>query len=74
MISIAAIIATWVFSGLTSNIRLLSLALIIATTMVMVRLNTIHAIMRTYSRMVSCSFLAISAIALPYFINPTDAG
>lgn len=73
MISIAAIIATWVLSGLTSNSHLLSLALIIATTMVMVRLNTIHAIMRTYSRMVSCSFLAISAIALPYFINPTDA-
>jgi len=46
---------------------------VLATAFVMVRLNTIHAIMRTYSRMISCSFLAISLIALPYFLNPLNA-
>ena len=71
--SIAALAATWGSFILTSNERLIALALILATTLVMVRLNTIHAIMRTYSRMVSCSFLAISAIALPYFIAPANA-
>ena len=70
----AVLFATaWVGSGLTAPEQLVSLGLIMATTFVMARLNTVHAIMRTYSRMPSCSFLAICAICLPCFLLPSTA-
>jgi len=50
------------------NRGILSLAVILLTSWLMVRLNTIYALMRVYSRMISCSFLALSLIIMPVVV------
>ncbi len=42
----------------------------LVTTVVMAELNNQHALFRTYSRMLSCSYLALSVAALPLFVHP----
>ena len=73
---IALVLATavWLARGLVDEGLWLPFALVICTTWIVARTNTIHAIMRTYTRMMACSFLSMSLICLPYFIDPRGAG
>ena len=56
----------WVAVGLVQGDIWTELAFALASTLLMVELNNRNALMRTYSRMVSCSFLTlITATTLP---------
>lgn len=57
----------WVAVGLMTDNIWVEFAITIVSTLLMVELNNKNALMRTYSRMVSCSFLAlITVTSLPY--------
>lgn len=53
----------WVLAGLISQQLWLQLVCFVLSTMLMVELNNGNALIRIYSRMVSCSFLALSCCA-----------
>ena len=56
----------WVAVGLVQGDIWTELAFALASTLLMVELNNRNALMRTYSRMVSCSFLTLlSVTSLP---------
>ncbi len=55
-------VMVWLAAGLAGNrLMWLPFALLVLTALVMVQLNNRYALIRIYSRMVSCSFLVISA-------------
>lgn len=62
---------TWIGAYLTGQINIITLPylFIIISTYLMVELNNSNALMRIYSRMVSCSFLVLCLIASPEFMT-----
>lgn len=60
----------WLSGGLLRHQLWASFILMLVTTVVMAELNNQHALFRTYSRMLSCSYLALSVAALPLFVHP----
>lgn len=59
----------WLLSGLFQRQLWPQFTLMLITTLVMVELNNQHALMRTYSRMLSCSFLVLSVSVLSLFME-----
>lgn len=59
----------WLFGGLLQHQLWVPFILMLVTTVVMAELNNQHALIRTYSRMLSCSFLIMSASTLPIFFD-----
>lgn len=59
---VAAIIAAaiWYFGGLVEKRLYIQMGLVACSTLLMVELNNGHALIRIYSRMVSCVFLALT--------------
>lgn len=56
-------VLVWLAAGLAGNRQMwLPFALLVLTALAMVQLNNRYALIRIYSRMVSCSFLVISAM------------
>jgi hypothetical protein len=62
----------WVLAGLIVNGWWLQLLCLGAATYLTVLLNNIHTLIRTYSRMVSCSFLVLSCCACFLFSSLGD--
>ncbi len=62
---------TWIGAHLTGQINIISLPylFIVISTYLMVELNNSNALMRIYSRMVSCSFLVLCLIASSEFLT-----
>ena len=60
---IAVVIAAtiWYLGGVVENRLFLQLGLVACSTLLMVELNNGHALIRIYSRMVSCVFLALTS-------------
>lgn len=56
-------LALWLAGGLVEKQLYVRLALVGASTYLMMELNNRNALIRTYSRMVSCSFLALTTMA-----------
>ena len=68
LLSTAAItLVVWYLSGLVSRQLYLPLALFGVSTYLMMELNNSNALIRIYSRMVSCSFMILACTALPLF-------
>ncbi len=62
-------IVIWLLGGVMQQNLWIQMGLMFITTLAMVELNNQHALMRTYSRMHSCSYLVLSLCALPLFVN-----
>lgn len=54
----------WVVSGLGNDTMLASFACMVLSTFLMAELNNANALIRIYSRMVSCTFLVFSTMAM----------
>ena len=64
----------WLPMGVTSNANLqVSLPIFILTTYLVIELNNRNALLRTYSRMVSCSFIFLMLMS-PWMINASTLG
>ena len=63
------VIALWLLTGLRGPLQWEPLAFILTGTYLMVELNNRNALMRTYSRMVSCSFLVFDLAVFSLFSN-----
>ena len=63
-------IIIWLAGGLISRQLWLSFVLMVINTYLMMELNNRNALMRIYSRMVSCSFLALAVMASFVFAQP----
>lgn len=72
-ITILYIIGVWLLSGLILNHWWVPFACFALTTYVMVELNNSNALIRIYSRMVSCAFLALSGAACFLFSSTSGA-
>lgn len=72
-VSILYITGVWLLSGLTSNHWWVPFACFALTTYVMVELNNSNALIRIYSRMVSCTFLMLSGASCILFSSVTGA-
>lgn len=62
-------IAIWLAEGMKDGISWIELALFVVSTMLMIALNNRNALIRIYSRMVSCSYIAIAAASTFLFHN-----
>lgn len=62
-------IGIWFMSGLLQQQLWPQFILMLMTTLTMVELNNQHTLIRTYSRMLSCSYLVLSVAALPLFFH-----
>ena len=58
-------LGVWVMEGLTEGLLWGALACFVVTVVMLIRLNRIHALLRIYSPVVSCSFLLLSMAACP---------
>lgn len=63
-------IGIWLLSDLLQQQLWISCILMFATTFAMAELNNQHALMRTYSRTISCAFLILSLSAISLFVAP----
>lgn len=66
-VTIVAAVALWMLTGLREEMHWLLLVFLLAGTYLMAELNNQNALMRTYSRMVSCSFVVFDLIMAPVF-------
>lgn len=57
-------VAVWMTGGLAEHDRYMQLAIVAISTYLMVTLNNRNALIRIYSRMVSCSFLALNTMLI----------
>ncbi len=62
-------IGIWFMGGLLQQQLWPQFILMLMTTLTMVELNNQHTLIRTYSRMLSCSYLVLSVAALPLFVH-----
>ena len=62
-------IGIWFMGGLLQQQLWPQFILMLMTTLTMVELNNQHTLIRTYSRMLSCSYLVLSVAALPLFVQ-----
>lgn len=65
--------AAWLAGGLILNNSYLEFATFAVSAYLMAELNNRHALIRMYSRMVSCSFLVLSTLAASVLNNPAKA-
>ena len=56
------ILAIWIVGGIADNGRYLNLGIFAISTYLMVELNNSNALIRVYSRMVSCTFLVVTTM------------
>ncbi len=68
-------LAVWAGATLTGAMNVVSpqFLFVVVSTYLMVELNNTNALIRIYSRMVSCSFLALCLMASPRFISMQSA-
>ncbi len=73
---VTALIASlvWISTGLITQGLWVQFGLMIVSTYFMVELNNQNALMRTYSRMVSCALLVLILINLPLYAHNTAVG
>lgn len=57
----------WLAAGMTGTNVYIKFAVLCVSTYLMVELNNRNSLIRTYSRMVSCSFLVLTTMAAPLF-------
>lgn len=62
-------IGIWFMGGLLQQQLWPQFILMLMTTLTMVELNNQHTLIRTYSRMLSCSYLVLSVAAIPLFVH-----
>lgn len=62
-------IGIWFMGGLLQQQLWPQFILMLMTTLTMVELNNQHSLIRTYSRMLSCSYLVLSVADLPMFVQ-----
>lgn len=60
-------LAIWMASGLTAERIWIPFAAFVVSVLLMVELNNSNALIRVYSRMVSCSFIVMYVMAAPLF-------
>ena len=70
--TIAYAVVVWLLAGLVQDALWLQFGCFALAALLMVELNNINALIRIYSRMVSCSFLAMSC--MPCFLFPSTSG
>lgn len=70
--TIAYAVVVWLLAGLVQDALWLQFACFALAALLMVELNNINALIRIYSRMVSCSFLAMSCMLC--FLFPSISG
>ena len=63
------ILTIWIVGGIADNGRYLNLGIFAISTYLMVELNNSNALIRVYSRMVSCTFLVVTTMAAFMFTN-----
>lgn len=66
-------VGVWYLGGLVENRLFLQLAFLTVSTYLMMELNNSYALIRIYSRMVSCSFLALTSMATFLFPSLREA-
>lgn len=66
-LTLAYAIAIWFIGGLIGKQMWFQFSLMLIATLVVAELNNRHAIMRTYTRTMSCSFLLMNMAILPVF-------
>lgn len=62
-------IGIWFMGGLLQQQLWPQFILMLMTALTMVELNNQHSLIRTYSRMLSCSYLVLSVAVLPLFVH-----
>lgn len=67
-------IAVWLAAGVAENGNWLQLLLFVLSTLMMVALNNSNALIRIYSRMVSCSFIVMTCAQTFLFSSLRSAG
>ena len=70
--TIAYAVVVWLLAGLVQDALWLQFGCFALAALLMVELNNINALIRIYSRMVSCSFLAMSCMLC--FLFPSTSG
>lgn len=70
---LAFAVAVWLLSGLPTKGWWPQMGCFMVTTYLMVELNNVHALIRIYSRMVSCTFIALSCCACMLFPSLREA-
>ena len=70
--TIAYAVVVWLLAGLVQDAMWLQFGCFALAALLMVELNNINALIRIYSRMVSCSFLAMSCMLC--FLFPSTSG
>lgn len=65
-------IAVWIMAGALQQGLFLQLALFVISTVLMMTLNNANALIRIYSRMVSCSFVALTCAA-PFLFSSLES-
>ena len=71
--TIAYAVVVWLLAGLVQDALWLQFACFALAALLMVELNNINALIRIYSRMVSCSFLAMSCMLCSLFPSTSGA-
>lgn len=64
-----AVMAIWILAALRTDSLWLSFAAMVASSYLMVELNNANALIRIYSRMVSCSFMTLTTITMYEFAS-----
>jgi hypothetical protein len=70
--TIAYAVVVWLLAGLVQDVLWLQFACFALAALLMVELNNINALIRIYSRMVSCSFIVMSCMLC--FLFPSTSG
>lgn len=73
-VAMAYAIAVWLAAGVAENGNWLQLLLFVLSTLMMVALNNSNALIRIYSRMVSCSFIVMTCAQTFLFSSLRSAG
>jgi len=68
-ITAALALAVWLFCGLDCEYKDVRLGVLAISTYLMVEMNNRNALIRTYSRMVSCSFIVLMTMAANLFYS-----
>lgn len=72
-VTVLCVTGVWLLAGLTQGDWWASFACFVVSTYLMIELNNSNALIRIYSRMVSCVFLVLSAVACPLFASTEGA-